>query len=472
MTGESIFIVEDDGVIALRMQEMLTKSGYIVPDPVAFGEDALEQIAKIRPSLVLMDIELMGEIDGIDTARLIHERYEIPVIYLTAYVDDHRLARAKETAPYGYIVKPFMDRELLATIDMAFHRHALDRKLKESEERYHAVIDKAAEGIIIFDPEGHVKEANPALGTLLGYSREEVFGLTLPGIFAGTPAEVQAAVGHVLSEEGFVGESRLLCHDGTVLDVEIASGKIPNSAEKHLISLVAHDITERKRSATALRQANRKLQFLTQITRHDIANSLTVVIGYNEFLRDLVTDEKAQEYLAKQEVTLKAINRQIQFTKLYEDIGSQSPLWISLDTAIDNAKVQFDPSLFTRDFWRPHTEIFADPLFEKVFFNLFENAIRHGGGIKKIILSMKETDTGLVVTVQDDGKGVPPENKPKIFHRGFGSNTGLGLYMSREILDITHISIDENGQPGSGARFEILVPKGSYRTGDSAEKSK
>ena len=174
MTGESILIVEDDGVIALRMQELLKKSGYLVPDPVAFGEDALEQIGENPPNIVLMDIELMGEIDGIETARITQERYDIPVIYLTAYVDDHRLAKAKETRPYGYIVKPFMDRELLATIDMALHRHSLDRKLRESERRYHAVVDKATEYIFMVDcATRHVVEANPALVNLLGYGDEE-----------------------------------------------------------------------------------------------------------------------------------------------------------------------------------------------------------------------------------------------------------------------------------------------------------
>jgi DNA integrity scanning protein DisA with diadenylate cyclase activity len=134
MSEESILIVEGDGVLAVRMQEMLRKSGYHVSDPVAFGEDALVQIAENRPDIVLVDIELMGEIDGIETSRIIQEKFDVPVIFLTAYVDDRRLKQAVETYPYGYIVKPFMDRELLASIDLALHHHARDRRLKNNRD--------------------------------------------------------------------------------------------------------------------------------------------------------------------------------------------------------------------------------------------------------------------------------------------------------------------------------------------------
>ncbi len=464
MAGETIFIVEDDGVIALRMQEMLTKAGYVVPDPVAFGEDAIEQIAQDRAGLVLMDIELMGEIDGIETARTIQERYEIPVIYLTAYVDDHRLARAKETAPYGYIVKPFMDRELLATIDMALHRHALDRKLKESEQRYHAVIDKAAEGIVIFDSDTKlIRDANPAFIKLTGYSRDDIGTLTLADLLDGTPEKVRAEVDRISSDQGFIGEGQIRCRDATLRDVEIASSRISLKGGNAVTSLVAHDITERKRAGEALTQVNRKLHFLSQITRHDLANSLTVAIGYNGFMNDLVTDPKAREFLAKQELILNGMNRQIQFTRLYEDVGSQAPCWLRLSPTISAGAAQFDPALFSRSPEESRFEIYADSLFEKVFYNLFENAVRHGTGLTKISTMVRESETGLTITVMDNGAGIAPGIRDKIFNRGFGSNTGLGLYLCKEILDITRIAIRETGTPGSGARFEIIVPKGAYR---------
>jgi PAS domain S-box-containing protein len=463
MTGESILIVEDDGVIALRMQEMLRKSGYIVPDPVAFGEDAIEQIGENPPHIVLMDIELMGEIDGIETARITQERFDIPVIYLTAYVDDHRLAKAKETRPYGYIVKPFMDRELLATIDMALHRHALDRKLRESERRYHAVVDKAAEYIFMVECESrHVIEANPALIRLLGYGSDELENLTISDILSGGP-ETATAADRICTESGYVGEARLRGKDSGVYDVEITSSMISLKGSPLMVSIVAHDITDRKQAAEAISKVNKKLHFLTQITRHDITNSLTAAIAYNGFMKTLVHDPQAKEYLEKQEGTLNSINRQLQFTRLYEDIGAESPRWLSLDTTINAAMAEFDRSVFHKTPEQLRLEIYADPLFEKVFYNLFENAFRHAKNLKQIAISVRESGPDLIIAIQDDGSGIPEESKEKIFTRGFGSNTGLGLYFSREILDITRIAIRETGTPGSGACFELIVPKGAYR---------
>ena len=128
MTGESILVVEDNGIIALQIGELLEKNGYRVSGTTAYGEEAVELAKKNLPDLICMDIELMGKIDGIETARRIHEHADIPLIFLTAYSDSRRLARATETAPYNYIVKPFDERELLVAVEMALHRHAVDQQ--------------------------------------------------------------------------------------------------------------------------------------------------------------------------------------------------------------------------------------------------------------------------------------------------------------------------------------------------------
>jgi two-component system, response regulator PdtaR len=129
MTGESILIVEDDGLIALRMQEVLTSYGYRVPDPLASGEEALQRMEESTPDLIVMDIGLLGNIDGLETARQIRNRYSIPVIFLTAYTDDMRIARARDISPYGYMVKPFRDDKLIGCIRSALLRETMDGSL-------------------------------------------------------------------------------------------------------------------------------------------------------------------------------------------------------------------------------------------------------------------------------------------------------------------------------------------------------
>ncbi|MEI2783311.1 MAG: diguanylate cyclase [Candidatus Competibacter sp.] len=135
MTGKTILIVEDDGIIAARLHDTLTRCGYTVPEPVASGEDAIAAVAAAAPDLVLMDIELAGAINGTTTAEQIRADFDLPIIYLTAYSQPAQLQKAKAASPYGYLIKPVAERELLATLEIALHRHEIDRRLKESEER-------------------------------------------------------------------------------------------------------------------------------------------------------------------------------------------------------------------------------------------------------------------------------------------------------------------------------------------------
>jgi two-component system cell cycle response regulator len=135
MTGKTILIVEDEGIIATRLHQMLTRSGYVVPPPVASGEDAMTAVAKAPPDLVLMDIELAGVIDGTTAAEHIRADFDLPIVYLTAYSLPAHLQKAKAASPYGYLVKPVAEGELLATLAMALHRHAIDRRLKDSQEQ-------------------------------------------------------------------------------------------------------------------------------------------------------------------------------------------------------------------------------------------------------------------------------------------------------------------------------------------------
>ncbi len=135
MTGKTILIVEDDGIIATRLHDVLTRAGYHVPPPVTSGEEAMAAVAKAPPDLVLMDIELAGVINGITAAEHLRADFDLPIIYLTAYSLPTQLEKAKATSPYGYLVKPVAERELLATLEMALHRHEIDRQLKDSQEQ-------------------------------------------------------------------------------------------------------------------------------------------------------------------------------------------------------------------------------------------------------------------------------------------------------------------------------------------------
>ncbi|MFA4862027.1 sensor histidine kinase [Methanoregula sp.] len=215
----------------------------------------------------------------------------------------------------------------------------------------------------------------------------------------------------------------------------------------------------------ALEQTNRKLRLLTQITRHDINNQLTLLRGYLCIAGKNQPDTTRNEYFQKATAAAERISAMIRFTGEYEKIGVRAPCWQDCRALVGTATAEAPtgPVRVINDI-PERREVFADPLIRKVFFNLMDNAVRYGGGITSIRFSVDEHEGDPVLVCEDDGNGVLPDEKERIFERGFGKNTGLGLALSREILDITGITISETGTPGRGARFEILIPKRAYRT--------
>lgn len=236
--------------------------------------------------------------------------------------------------------------------------------------------------------------------------------------------------------------------------------------QDHFVTIY-EDVTQRKQAEAALLRTNEKLNLLSSITRHDIRNQLHALSGYLELSRlNTGNIPHLLESIGKAEGVTETINRQLEFTKDYEEMGVTAPSWQNVDSIVSHAVVSL-PMKGTRiEIERPDLEVFADPLFGKVFYNLIDNALRYGGDrLTRIRISSRETNTGLVITCENDGVGIPHDEKKRLFRRGYGKHTGLGLFLSSEILSITGITITENGEPENGVRFEMTVPKGEYRFG-------
>jgi signal transduction histidine kinase len=219
----------------------------------------------------------------------------------------------------------------------------------------------------------------------------------------------------------------------------------------------------------ALQKANEKLQLLSDITRHDILNALTALSAYQDLSREYSSDPLIHTYLEKQRGLTQQIQGLIEFARFYQNLGAAAPSWQGVDEILARIIPRLDVVGIRVLFDLQGVEVYADPLLERAFSNLIENAVRHGERVTCIQFGYDEDLTGLTVTCEDDGSGIPPADKEDIFAKGFGRHSGLGLFLVREILAITGLSIRETGEFGRGARFEIRIPQGNYRITGTAE---
>lgn len=225
------------------------------------------------------------------------------------------------------------------------------------------------------------------------------------------------------------------------------------------------EIGERKGAEHALMSANRRLQLLNDITRHDIINSLTglfLLLGRSE--TKAAQNPALLVEIGQEKEIADLIHRQIVFTRDYQEIGLRMPEWQNVEDIITKAWVGHKIGSVRIDVQIHGLEIFADLLLEKVFYNLIDNAMKYGGpAMTTVRFTMHRDVDSVVIVCEDDGLGISDETRKNLFRRGYGKHTGYGLFMIQEILSISGLTITESSTPGNGARFEILVPKGLYQ---------
>ena len=207
----------------------------------------------------------------------------------------------------------------------------------------------------------------------------------------------------------------------------------------------------------------KKLQLVGSVTRHDVLNQLTAVLGYNELLVMMVKDPRLTSFLEKERQAIDKIRRQFQFAKDYQNLATEPPRWQHLKDTVFRVREDFDSNTLRITCDSGDAAVYADPLFGRALTNLFDNTFRYGTGATEIRITLHGEGPGAVMTVEDNGAGIPAGEKVKIFEHGYGKGTGWGLFLVREILAVTGMTIEENGEPGRGARFEIRIPEGIFR---------
>jgi PAS domain S-box-containing protein len=357
---------------------------------------------------------------------------------------------------------------VLGTYEDISERKQTEEILQESESFNRGLVENLPEYIIVYGQDGKILYGNPAIVKVMGFGINELIGTHVLEYVAEEYRDlVHSKLAERKEESEFSSyEINILTRDGHRRSVMVNGTQIQFLKGSATLLLLT-DFTERKYAEGALQMANKKLNLLTNVTRHDIKNQISVLRGYLTLLETKHPELSLNEYLQKAEAAATRISTIIEFTKEYENIGVNAPVWHECHALIETAATQTPlGQVVVKNDIPAGVEIFADPLIARVCHNLMDNAVRHGGKITTIRFSADESGGSHLIVCEDDGNGVPAKEKENIFERGFGKNTGMGLFLAREILNITGITIRETGEPGKGARFEITVPKEAYRLVD------
>ena len=464
-------VSRDSGYLSL-VQDALDQEGDLQVRAVTSGREAL---ASLFPCDAIVADIFSEDMDGIALLRAVRESSRIPFILLadtgTADREDDAIAAGTD---YFFVKNPDTRSQVLCIarwIRLAVSRSRNEAALSENEARYHELVENANLLILKLDKDSKITFINEYARSYFGLKRDEVPDkLLAETIISAIGTDPVGEMGYFVRDVGTrtdrytVRETEHIKKNGVRVWISWRNKPLLDK-DNTITGMICFgtDMTERRKAEQALFRANTKLNLLNSITRHDILNELTVLGGYIGMTRELSNDKEMLEFIEHEKKATKAIRNMIKFTKDYQDIGLYRPQWQYLKNIVSLLAntVDFGDVILRNELGR--LEIFADPLFEKVVYSLLENAIRHGGPITFIRLSYRIVNNGCVVICEDNGVGVPEEDKEKIFLREFGKHTGFGLFLSREILSITGFSIRETGIPGNGARFEILVPEGSFR---------
>jgi len=357
-------------------------------------------------------------------------------------------------------------------IIMVERRRTIDeQKLEENERKYRLLFELARDCILLLEADGEnqgkIIAANTAAATMHGYTVDEMLTKNIADL--DTPESAKAVperFRYILSGKHLINEAMHIRKDGTIFPVEINAGLIDFGTKKYILT-IDRDATDRKKAEQALQQVSKKLTLLNSVAFNEIQSFVFALNGYLALEGVSKDNEGVGNYLELEEELVRKINETLNFAKNYQDLGVHPPQWQNVEQSFLLGISHLDYSSLHRTIHLDDLEIYADSLLERVFFTMTGNVLRHANTATEVTIGYQLTGDNLILFLEDNGEGVPDAIKEKIFDRGFGNQKGMELFLVREILSITGITIQETGVPEKGARFEMTVPKGAFRFPDN-----
>jgi PAS domain S-box-containing protein len=348
---------------------------------------------------------------------------------------------------------------------VAVYRDVTEQKGMEDELRMSKnVFSESVAAMGMSDVSGTMTQVNDAFLRYLGYtSKEEVVGRPIVD-FMVDRNETETIVKNLEQKGNWQGDYQARRKDGSSLSVHGVITMLKDDGGKPIgYHSTAIDVTDHKIGQEISPATNVKLNLLSNITVHDIQNQVVVLNGLVYKAKHANSPVQIKEYLSRIQQVADKIQSHIAFAREYQNLGKAPPSWIRLDTGIVDLASKFDSKWVQFEVDLGSLEVFSDAMLNRAFYNLIDDTLKHGQKATKVRFSAKPRGEDLLLVYEDNGVGVPIDRKKSIFERATSSQKVHGLVLVREILGITGMTIIENGEPGKGARFEIVIPKGNFR---------
>ncbi|MBM9578314.1 response regulator [Leptospira sp. 201903070] len=449
-----ILVVEDEIIVAVNLGQKLKKLGYELVGITSSGEEAIQKAEENHPDLVLMDINIEGNLDGIETAEVLRNRFHTPVIYLTAYADENTLDRAKKTQPLGYIVKPFESDQLRSSIEVALYKNEIEQRSKQTEEKLKGALDQLGAGIVTTDENGLLLFMNPAAEKLTGCKYEDHLGKPVQEVFnfkngAGEIAGnlVEEVILSRLPKEN--GNLILLSKNGTLQEVLLQSSPILGIEEK--LTGTFNILRTKDQNSTA----GEKDTYLKEI-HHRIKNNLTIISSIFS-LRSGQANGESNEVLRESQNRLRAVALLHEILYESKDLSSISfELYVKklTDALFEIYQVNRERVRLELNIQESKVKAETGMNLALIINELITNSLKHGLADSKAgeirIQFTKENDM-LVLEVSDNGNGLPEESLRK------RNPSSLGLSLVESLAKQIGGKIDLLNQEGACVKLRFPV---------------
>ncbi|AWJ82199.1 hybrid sensor histidine kinase/response regulator (plasmid) [Azospirillum sp. TSH58] len=507
MIAARILIVEDDRIVARDIQHQVSRMGHVVVGLSASGEEAVRLAGSHQPDLVLMDIRLDGEMDGIEAARRIREAQRIPVVFLTAYANDEIVERASRTEPFGYLLKPLEEPQMRTVIQMALFKQASDARLRMSERRYAATLASIRDGVILCDRDGRVEFMNRVAETMTGWTAADAAGQPLTSVFVAVDEETQEPqedFSALVRRSGAHAPpdrlSRLLPRGETaparpdaaaaemtgIVVEERCSAIIDDRGEVAGAILVFSDLTQRRRIAEALRKAQADLAHIGRLT---VMGELAAAVAHevNQPLMAIITNagtclqhlSQPEPDLGKTRAVAERIVRDAQragdVVRSIHALARRTPAdpgWVDMNALIvetlalvraelRRARIAVETDLQAGPPWVHGDRVQLQQLILNLVMNAIEAMAASDRPPRRLRIATGSGDGGIGVRVEDSGPGIAEADPDVLFRALYTTKPGglgMGLSISRSIVELHGGRLTATAGTPCGSVFEFVIP--------------